>query len=135
MALRMIQRAIDAVTSGSAGDVAPDPKIQIMKAMEQRWALIGKAAMLADGFQQPAGFERGLRRMGFSNLLGLSVWLMGFLWVRMGSSRGGSVVRFLRDWLGVNSKLRKWNVQDWAMPWIDLQEMWVVQMGFRFIRI
>ncbi|KAA8538976.1 hypothetical protein F0562_025668 [Nyssa sinensis] len=59
MALSTIQRAIDAVASGSAGDVAPDPKILIMK------------------------------------------WLMGFLWVQMGSSRGGSVVRFLRIWLGL----------------------------------
>ncbi|KAA8524656.1 hypothetical protein F0562_011079 [Nyssa sinensis] len=107
IALSTIQRAIDVVTSGSAGDVAPDPKIQIVKAMEQRWV---------DGEGGDVGG-----------------WVSATCW--MGSSRGGSVVSFLRDWLGVNSKLRKWNVQDWAVLWIDLQEMWVVQMGFRFIRI
>ncbi|KAA8517674.1 hypothetical protein F0562_015148 [Nyssa sinensis] len=31
----------------------------IAKAMEQRW-LMGKAAMLANGFQQPAGFQSSI---------------------------------------------------------------------------
>ncbi|KAA8517691.1 hypothetical protein F0562_015165 [Nyssa sinensis] len=82
MALSTIQRAIDAVTSNSTGEVAPDPKILIVKAMEQRWV---------DGEGSDVG--RWVSATCW--------WLMGFRWVQMGSSRGGSVVRFLRIWLGL----------------------------------
>ncbi|KAA8521102.1 hypothetical protein F0562_011745 [Nyssa sinensis] len=75
--------------------------------------------MLADGFQQPARFEQWSEENGFHKAGNRSAlvafapdapflvagmmagWLMGFLWVQMDSSRGGSVVRFLRIWLGL----------------------------------